>query len=384
MKRLPLTPELIASIKLAVGEDVDVNDSFAVFESISLNTLPLPGKDGTIFEKARVSLLTLKQMVDSINGGNHLPLIHGHKLDTIPVGRVFKAALSLDEAGNAELRTLWYIDPTEADLAAKIDAGSLDEVSVQFLASQILCSECDFDYRDPVEATWANFRERTCNNGHKIGEDGVHARLVGLSVFTELSLVTRGAASKPKIVGKSASKLAAPLQALAAKGFEVDELFLAASKGEVEVDLTAVLSQLAEQTTAAATAAANLTAMTAERDAAVTRAETAEGRVTELEAAAAAADDGGTTAALETAEADVTLAREFLADVYTKLATAAGETDVSAPESIADLKAGIEKHQTDLSALLPIGGAAASTQNKDGQTGAKFNASAASAFRANR
>lgn len=66
MKRLQLTPELIAKIKTAVGEDVDPS-GFAVFESISLNTLPLPGKQGTLFENATTSTLTLKQMADYIN-----------------------------------------------------------------------------------------------------------------------------------------------------------------------------------------------------------------------------------------------------------------------------------------------------------------------------
>ena len=378
MKRLPLTPELIADIKAAVGQDVDVNDSYAVFESISLNTLPLPGKDGGLFEKARVSFLTLKQMVDSINSGNHLPLIHGHDMSSIPVGRVFKAGLTLDEGGNAVLRTLWYIDPTEADLAAKVDAGSLDEVSVQFLASQILCSECEFDYRGD-EATWANFRDRTCANGHEIGKDGVHVRLVGLSVFTELSLVTRGAASKPKIIGKSESKLAAPLQALAAKGFEVDELFVAASRGELKVDLTAVLARNEEIVTENVTLKASVTSLTAERDTATAALEEANTRIAELEAAAGEDDSA---AALEAATTELTAARDFLVELATKLATAAGETEFAAPESIADLKASIEKHNTELSAILPIGGAAASTRTKDGQAGVKFNASAASAFRA--
>jgi hypothetical protein len=41
MKRLPITPELTAKIHAVVGDDVDVS-GFAVFESIALNTLPLP------------------------------------------------------------------------------------------------------------------------------------------------------------------------------------------------------------------------------------------------------------------------------------------------------------------------------------------------------
>jgi len=379
MKRLPLTPQLIADIQAAVGADVEVNDTFAVFESISLNTLPLPGKRGSIFERATVSLLTLKQMVDSINNGNHLPLIHGHMMDTVPVGRVFKAGLQLDAAGNAELRTLWYIDPTEQELAAKIDAGSLDEVSVQFLASQILCSECGFDYRGE-DATWANFESRTCSNGHEIGSDGVHVMLNGLDQFTELSLVTRGAASNPKILGKSQSKLTSSLQALAAKGFEVDELFLAASKGDIEVDLTAILSQLTEQTSLAATAKAELSVISAERDSARVELEAARTRIAELEAAAPAEDN---SADLEAATAELSAARTFLADVYVKLATASGKTEVEAPESIAELTAGIEEHQSNLTAILPVGGAAVNTQTAEAM-GSKFNASAASAFVGNR
>jgi hypothetical protein len=375
MKQIPLTPELIAMIKAAVGDDVDV-EGFAVFESISLNTLPLPGKQGAIFEKARVSMLTLKQMADHINAGNHLPLMRDHNMAGEPAGRVFKAALHMTPAGDTELRTLFYLDPTETTTIAKLNAGSLDEVSVQFLASQILCSECDFDYRGE-EATWSNFRDRTCTNGHAIGTDGVHVRLVGLSVFTELSLVSRGAANNPKIVGKSQSKLAAPLQALAAKGFEVDQLYLAASKGEVEVDLTVVLSQLTEQTTAAATARTELSAMTVERDGLQTELAARDERIAELEAAAAANTDAEAAEAARTELAD---ARTFLADVYVKLAVAAGETDVTAPETIADLKAGIETHQSALSALLPIGGAAANTQSNEAKPGAKFASDRASAF----
>src|SRR4051812_25519284 len=107
MKRLQLTPELIAKIKAAVGQDVEVTNDFAVFESISLNTLPLPGKQGTIFENATVSALTIKQMADRINGGTTLPLMLIHNMDQMPVGRVFEAGVTLDgKLGDTELRTL--------------------------------------------------------------------------------------------------------------------------------------------------------------------------------------------------------------------------------------------------------------------------------------
>lgn len=371
MKRLPMTPELIAQIKAAVGPDVDPS-GFAVFEAIALNTLPLPGKDRTIFERAQITPLTLSQMADSINGGNHLPLIANHDMDTVPFGRVFHAQIKMGEKGEVELRTLFYVDNTEPEIAAKIDAGSLDEVSVKFLASQILCSECDFDYRGE-EATWRNFDDLTCSNGHTIGQNGVHVRMVGLQTFTELSLVTRGAANNAKIVGRSASKLTA-LQALAARGFEVDQLFLAASRGEEYVDLTVLLTQLDAKTTACATAEVKLTAVTAERDTAVAELATSKARVTELEAAAATS---GTDIAAQTAE--LAEAKTVLTDLFTRLATAAG-AEGAAPETIAELKAGIEQHQSKLTAMIPVGGAAADTR-KPNDAGSKFNADTVAAFK---
>ncbi len=373
MKRLALTPELIQRIKDAVGEDVDPS-GFAVFEAIAINTHPLPGKDGTIFEKARLSSLTIRQMADSINGGNHLPLIANHDADEIPKGRVFYAEPHIDASGEDELRVLFYVDATEADTAAKLDAGSLDEVSVSFLASQILCSECDFDYRGE-DASFSNLYERTCKNGHQIGKDGVHARLVGLSVLTELSLVSRGAAKSAKIVGKSQSKLAAPLQQLAARGFEVDRLFLQASKGEEDVDTTALMTQLTDAKADLKVSAAEVTTLKAAN-------ETLTGEVTELrgqvetlttDLKAARADNKAEE--LETANTELGEAKAVLGEMYVKLATAAGETDVKAPESIADLKAGVESYQSKLTAMLPIGGVTSTSKDKP-EVGSKFRGSA--------
>lgn len=377
MKRLPMTPQLISQIKAAVGDDVDP-EGFAVFEVIAINSLPLPGKDGSIFEKAQITPLTLRQMVDSIEGGNTLPLILNHDMSGVPVGRVFKAALHTASTGEMEMRSLFYIDGTNAELADKIDAGSLDEVSVGFLASQLLCSECGWDYRGE-EADWSNFLDRTCGNGHTIGTDGVHLNLVGLQTFSELSLVTRGAANKPKIVGKSASKLAAPLQALAARGFEVNELVCTASKGEYNVDLSALTAQLTTLSGEAAVAKAEVVTLTAERDALQTDLTARDTRISELEAALAEASNTPDASAAMASAAELAEARETLTDIYTKLAVAAG-SDVPAPESIADLKAGIDELQSKLTALIPVGGAAATTQNDKGDVGAKFNASTAAAF----
>ena len=380
MKRLPLTPELQQRIKGAVGEDVDPT-GFAVFEAIAVNTHPLPGKDGTIFEKARLSSLTIRQMVDAINGGNHLPLIANHDADDIPKGRVFYAELHQDAGGEDELRVLFYVDATEEQTALKLDAGSLDEVSVSFLASQILCSECGFDYRGE-DASFANLYERTCENGHQIGVDGVHARLVGLAVFTELSLVSRGAAKSAKIVGKSQSKLAAPLQQLAARGFEVDRLFLQASKGEDNVNVDGLMTQLTDAKADLKVASGEVTTLKAAK-------ETLEGQVTELQGQVdtlttdlATAKAESKAEELETATTELGEAKTVLVEMFTKLATAAGKTDVSVPDSIADLKAGIEGYQSSLTAILPVGGVSDNRTEQQPAVGSKFRGGIASAFKA--
>src|SRR5690606_3498634 len=148
-----------------------------------------------------------------------LPLMSDHELFGEPKGRMFHAGLNYGEDGEIELRALFYLDETEEKLIKKLDSASLDEVSVSFLASSMLCSECGWDYFQ--FGTSENFNTRTCENGHTIGEDGVHAELVGLNQFIELSLVARGAADKPKIVGKSQSKLAPQsTYRLAARGFD--------------------------------------------------------------------------------------------------------------------------------------------------------------------
>lgn len=374
MKQIPITPELKAKIQAAVGSDVDPSN-FAVFESISLNNLPLPGKDGTIFEKAVVSEMTLSQMADSINSGNTLPLIWSHDPEQVPKGRVFSADLSKGPLGETELRTLWYVDPTETTLIDKLNAASIDEVSVSFLASQILCSDCGFDYRQADLSALVN---RTCDDGHEIGVNGVHARLVGLSVFSELSLVSRGAAKDAKIVGRSQSKLSVPLQQLAASGVNVDKLLLTASRGELNVDLGELVTNLSDTKADLKVSKANEQRLVAEVATLSESNTELTTQVTGLTADLAAAKAASKDTELEEVTAELAAAKELLVDMFTKLATANGEVNAVVPETIADLKAGIEDRQSKLTALLPVGGA--SEIDTKAELGSKFNANTVSAF----
>jgi len=382
MKRLELTPQLIAMIKGAVGADVEVSDGFAVFEAITLNSKPLIGKNGTIWEGAVASPLTLQQIGDRINNGGHVPLISNHVFgDDQPHGRIFHGAVNYDEEGDVELRTLFYLDPTEEKLATKIDAGSLDEVSISFLPTQYLCSECEFDYLGE-EATSENLYSRTCSNGHEIGSDGVHLRMVGLSQLIEVSLVARGAADGPKIIGRSGSKLApASAQRLAARGFEIDGLVVQASRGEniVTIDTNKLTADLIAAGTKVGVLEAAATAHAAALEASAAKVTAAETRVSELTAELNTANQALVDAnkSNKTDEADAAIV--YLSSVLTKLHTATGtEVPAELPKTVAELTAAIDAKTAGLTAILPVGGVTTAAPATDD---AKPSAVALSAFK---
>ena len=367
MKQLSMTPELSARIKAAVGEDVET-EGLAVFECIALNTNPLPGKGGTIFESARIPVLTLQQMASSLESGKHIPLISDHQLMGEPKGRAFAGELHMGEDGiTPELRILFYLDSTEDRLITKLNVGTLDEVSVQFLSTQFICSACGWDYFGG-EALNENFRERTCANGHTIGTDGVHAQLVGLDKFLELSLVARGAADNPKIVGRSKSKLQPTSQQLrlAASGIEIDGLVCEASTGEETVSTTPLdFNKLTADLVSARVSEGALTASNTALNSQVATLTTSTETLT-ASLSAAEADVARLTTELAEAvakpsnQADYDAAIVFLGEVLTGVLNASGaEVPAELPKTVAELKAEIVKNTSELTAILPVGGVAA-------------------------
>lgn len=352
-----MTEELSQLIKSRVGSDINTS-GLAVFESISLNTKPLPGKDGTIHENAVITPLTLQQMADHINNGGHLPLISDHQLMGEPKGRVFSAGVMYGERGEIELRTLFYLDSTEERLVAKLNAGSLDEVSVSFMPTVFRCSACSWDYFSAT-ANFDNLLDRTCANGHKIGHNGVHAELDGLADFIEVSLVARGAADQPKIVGQSQSRLApATALRLVARGFDQNSLLVQATRGVspvAEFNPNEFVTQLA-------TAQAGVITLTAERDA--VRAELAAAQTvvtsTQTELAAAVAEADALKAQLAEQPAnDTDAAVAFMRAQLSKLKVAKGESEPALeglPGTVAELEAEIRSLTADLTAILPVGG----------------------------
>lgn len=380
MKRLELTPQLTDLIRSRVGPDVNLDD-IAVFESISLNNKPIAGKKGSLWEGAVATPLTLKQINDAINAGKTVPLMLDHDMNAMPIGRVFDAGLSYADDGSFELRTLFYLDAADAELAQKIDQGTIDEVSISFLPTSYLCSECGWDYLGE-DANFENLFTRTCANDHTVGTDGVHVNMVGLAVLIELSLVARGAAANPKIVGRSASKLApASAQRFAARGFEIDGLVCQASRGEDQVDVSKLTADLIE----ARTEAGVLKAAADQHTAALTA---ANDRVTELQTQLSEANQtvATLTADLETARSeskadDADAATTWLTASLTKLLTAAGKPTDNLPTTVADLTAAIDAETKGLTALIPAGGASEGGQGN--ATEAKPAASL-SAYKTNR
>lgn len=364
MKQLEMTPALVAMIKAAVGDDVDPT-GFAVFETIMLNTKPLPGKRGALFENAVVQPITLKEMVDSINNGNHLPLVADHEMLGAPKGRLFHAALDFEDA-SLTMRGLFYLDQTETTLIAKLNAGTLDEVSVAFMSREFNCSECGWDYF-AAGVSREHIWDRRCPNGHQIGTGGVHGEMVGLAQFVETSLVARGAADKPKIVGRSQSKLAPEgVKLLAASGFETDELVVQASLGakdEINMsEIAALTTQLTTLSTEKGTLTAQLSAAQTERD---TLRTDLSARTTELTTANATI----ATLTAEKAELekrpDVAVATEhseavaFLHEQLDHLMVAKGEAKLEGDKrltKVSELKAKIGELTANLTSILPVGG----------------------------
>lgn len=310
-KRVEITPQIDAWIKSSIGDPEADTSKFVVFESKSLSTEPI--KQRGFHDGARLNASVLNEMASYLNTpGNAIPLQIMHNTSVLPVGRVFRGSVSMMDNGETELRTMFYLPADKEQLVKDIEASVIDEVSVNVLTEHAFCSECSFDYFG--EDAFINRVTLTCDEGHVLGVDGAHVRLVGFSDWTELSLVNRGAAKGAKILSRAKQsmsedtlkKLAAsavPLEArlvnvstklnhtgdlhmdgkelIAALSAKSDEaagfkLELAASKGEnatltaanakLTDDLAAVTAEFAEFKKTAANATEVATALAAAKE----------------------------------------------------------------------------------------------------------------------
>jgi len=249
-KTVEVTEEMLAQIERVTGTAVEASD-IVVFEASVANTRPL-NKMGSIFNQGRITEDTLRQMAAALNAGEESVPLHTLHMQggELPIGKVFQAEVISGADGDSELRAMFYIPASEASLVEKINLGIIDEVSVGLKSKQLLCSKCGFDYFS-ADAGFEHLYSMTCDNGHTVGDDGAHVKLAGLDKWMELSLVSRGASSKPKILGRTKQVLGRETyDRIAADGLppEVVVLFTASDEKEAPMpnDGTQVFDPQAE------------------------------------------------------------------------------------------------------------------------------------------
>ena len=353
MKQVQKTPDIISKLRQSVGADVDV-EKVSVFEAIALNTLPLrkrhPLYNGS---KADRSLL-LELAADVIRESK--PVQVQHNTDPLPIGRVFHGEV-IDTSNGSELRVLFFIDRNEEDTIAKVDNGTVDQVSVSVLPRHIYNSVSGFDYLG-ADATFEHVWSGTDPDGNTIGENGVFGKMVGLDAWFEMSLVGQGGARNARIVSRDASHFGSSYQKLAASGVDPNALVLVASTRNETMDLKELVAELTDAKVTLALKdkeVETLTASVTERDQ----------RIAELEAKLAAVETPDETAAQALSEAQANLsaaaqdrdaAVATLKEVAQKVLAAAGKPDATAPETVAELQSLIASTETGLSAVLVAGG----------------------------
>ncbi len=352
-KRLQITPEITAHLSRALGGPVDPA-RYAVYEALSANTLPLRRRGG-LYDKAQLSLELLAGVALYLQ--SHTAPVHVmHESYTLNVGKVFYGELRGDE-----LWTLFFVSLSEEDILAKIDDGTVDEVSLSILPKTLKCSKCGFDFMSP-EATWENTLTATCDEGHVMGQDGAYAIVGALDQFNEMSIVSRGAVDGTKIVTQEKSyRLAASVRGTPSPFILRLHAESNTMPGPAPGDtngggnpsvVTANLSEIIALTTKSAQTEAALSAATTENT-------TLKAKVTDLEAQLAVykAKDADLTAA-EASKASLAQATAFLTDSFKSVSAALGNLTPEVPTELDKLIAGLKAAGPNLASIYAPGGRA--------------------------
>lgn len=373
-KELTLTPDLLSKFKSKFGEDVDPNNFYCIqVRAVSTEAI----HQGTIYNGATMNRETLVEMADRINfTDENIGVLTMHDSTNLNVGRVFAAEV-VDEGSASSLRACMAIlkgKDTE-DLISKIENNVLDEVSVSFTPKHAKCSKCDFDYMGE-DATLANWFNETCPEGHEIGVDGCHLVLSGVSSFSEISIVNRGAANRAKILKNQPQYSEEDLQKLAAseKG---SEMFVATFIEKMEKNMTENVQNIelsAEQQKIAELEAKNaelqasldmaakikgLEASLAESETKIAETQTANEELRkaaeETEAKHKEEIDALTNEKVE-AETKLSEMTSFLREQIKKVLVASGEPDLDVPENLDGMSKLLSDRQQILASLVPAGG----------------------------
>lgn len=370
-KRVQITDEVRARLSRTLGFEVNADD-YAVYECIALNTLPVK-QIGTLFNGARVSEATLSAMATILQRGEGIPIQVMHVTrGMLPVGKAFWGETGRNASGQTEFRVNFFVTKTEPDIIAKLDDGTVDEVSVGFQGEHLTCSKCGFDYLGK-DADILNVLTMTCNKNHTVGVDGVYVNVDGVAVWNELSLVGKGAARGAKILPQTADQQTA----LAASGVSGKALIiqLTASQEKTMPDpVTVNLSELTGFATQLATAQAELAAAKKDLEAKGGEITTLIAKVTEAEAKVTELSAKLTEEQAKKPQTDTEATLSFLKEQHQKLNVALGQKDAAVPETAAELMAGINAAQAKLSTLIPTGGVSNSAVNDASRSSATVNA----------
>ena len=358
MKQILKNESILTRLRQSLGETADV-ESLRVYEAIALNTQPLR-KNHPLYREARVDRTFLLEMAAEL-GKESRPVQIMHDSDPLPIGRVFHGEV-VDRGVESELRVLFCLDPTSNAEATKIEAGSVDQVSVSIMPKQIICSASGFDFLGD-ESDISNIITGTDPDGNVLGENGVYGKMIGLRDFYELSLVGRGGARNARIVSRDKSYFGSSYEQLAASGRDPNLILLEATMRKNDMDLT----QLVEQLT---TAKADLTLKGSEITSLNTQLEASATKISELEAKLTDAGDPAVAleakdkevseavTAKEEAETERNSAVEALQEVAKTLLTASGKPNAEVPTTVAELNSLITETKETLASVLVAGGRA--------------------------
>jgi len=376
MKQLPISGEVERKLRASFGPDADLTN-LAVFEVTAVTDLPIRQRGG-LFQGARVGESTMLEMAAHLEKES-VPLIVNHTTDGEPHGRTFAGKVQ-----DGSLHALIALNSkVNADSIERLNSGVTDQVSVAILSKKCLCSECGFDYFGE-EADFENIYLRTCPEGHEIGVDGVHTRLLGLASFYELSLVGQGASPGARVKGPSEAILAKSdgFQRLAAKNAHPSMVVLQASPTlpepetmSLDKDFLAQFSAQAGELGASKAEVARLTAELAVRPSADVAA--LQTQVADLTPKAALAvelqtklDEAIAALAAAPKAEDVTVAVTALKAHAKAVLVACGEANPEAllSDDVAALDALIKEKTAKLTAIIPIGARSVVTEDDKSKT----------------
>lgn len=397
-KRVELTEELKNKIRTRCGSDIDFS-SAAFYQARIVSTEPI--SQNSIYNKAQLARSTIFELEEFFNNDPQLnvTLQVMHNQMVLPAGRVV-AVRAIDEPDglNSALYGVFMVSNEHQEYINKLDNGIIDEVSISMLAKKLLCSECGFDLREanPEEQFMAFFFHQCPKCEVELGgKDGAHLNLVGVEEFTEVSLVTRGAARHAKILDSSKQL------ALAANNKEVKlklnqltkDLLPLNLNGKIineedtmtNDELLAKLQELSEEFASFKESVEAKLEDISKEEAPAEAEENNEGSAPAEEVSSPAAEEPvapaeenneeleEAKAALEAAKAETQSYRVALMEEVNKVLVAAGKVSLSETATLEDIKNALKDSQLTLAANIPVGGvsktAKLNTEAKAGVSG---------------